>query len=231
MCARPTRKPRLAATLFAACLALANGGEVELQQQESHEAAQALLSAIDAHQAGVRDLQARFTQTVYSPSIQRRETKTGQVWVRRPGLMRWEYAGADPSTVTSDGEAVRLYDPKEGQVQIHPIAGVFSQKALGLLMGEGAIGDAYDATLLADGNAGEKRVRLTPNDGSFTSLELVVSPDTHALRASIFVDPFGQQTELRFHELKENVGITEDRFHLEVPDDTEVFDLRAGQSP
>ena len=231
MFGHPTRKPRLQIALFALLVATANGGGVEQQAEEDQAGAKALIAAIDAHQAGIRDLRARFTQTVYSPSIQRSETQTGRVWVRRPGLMRWEYDEPNPSTFTSDGEAVRLYYPQDAQLQIHPASGLFSQKALGLLMGEAAIGDAYDPHVLPDGEAGEKRVKLTPRDGSFTSLELAVAPDTHALRSSVFIDPFGQETRIQLHDLNENSGVRVERFELLVPDGTEVFDLRAGASP
>ena len=229
--ARPTRKCSVTTVALAASVLLANGGDVSLQNDDSAAAARILLSAIDAHQAAVTDLHASFTQTVYSPSIQRSETQKGRVWVRRPGLMRWEYDGPTPSVVTADGEALRLYSPEDAQLQIHSLGGVFSQKALGLLMGEGGLSDDFVAQALPDAGNGEKRVRLVPKDGSFTSLELAVAPGTYELRASTFIDPFGQQTQLRFHDLVENSGVSDERFQLNVPEDTEVFDLRGAGSP
>jgi outer membrane lipoprotein carrier protein len=187
-----------------------------------------LLASVQARYDTVSDLSAVFVQKSTVASLGREETARGRVWLKRPGRMRWEYETPELRVIAIDGETVRVWLPADKQMQIAPLsAGAFSPTALDFLLGSGDLAESFDAERLEDGPTGVVRIGLRPReDARFSELELWVAPDTHQLRGSVLVDVLGNRTEVRFEDVAENTGVTEEHFTIEVPADTEVIDLR-----
>jgi outer membrane lipoprotein-sorting protein len=142
--------------------------------------------------------------------------------------MRWEYADPDPTVIVIEPESVRIWDPAERKLQIAAMSeGVVSPTALGFLLGEGDLATTFAAEMLpADGRA-ELGVRLVPRDEvGFEALELWLEPESLELAESVLHDLFGNRTRVRFAEVRENVGVPDGTFDLDVPEGTEVIDLR-----
>lgn len=61
-------------------------------------------------------MSSEFVQTV---SIHGRERmrEAGTLFLRRPGLMRWQYIEPDGKLLVSDGEVMSLYNPRTNQVR------------------------------------------------------------------------------------------------------------------
>ena len=75
-----------------------------------------------------------------------------------------------------------------------------------------------------------RRVRAvgasSPTSGTSNASTTVRAAETLALRDSVLRDLFGNRTRIRLEEVRENGGVTEGDFRIEVPDDVEVIDLR-----
>ena len=80
------RTEATAALICAAALLVGNGGE------PAGADAVRVLDAVQARYESVRDFSADFVQTATVASLGRSEVSRGQVWVKRPGRMRWEYS-------------------------------------------------------------------------------------------------------------------------------------------
>jgi outer membrane lipoprotein carrier protein len=177
---------------------------------------------------GIRDVRARFEQTSLVAALGREDESRGSVVIARPGRMRWEYEAPEPSVLVIDGETVRMYSPADRKLQIAPLGQAsLSPTALGFLLGEGVLSETFRAESLGASPRGEVGLKLLPREASsFESLEMWFDRATLALRESVLVDLFGNRTRVRFAEVAENVGVGERRFALEVPEGTEVIDLR-----
>ena len=57
-----------------------------------------------------------FVQSYGWPG-RRPRTESGQVFLRRPGLMRWEYREPSGKLFLSDGETIHFYLPDRKQVR------------------------------------------------------------------------------------------------------------------
>ena len=176
------------------------------------------------------DGHATLNQTSLSAALGEETIAAGQVVMKRPGRIRWQYAPPDSRVILVDDESIRLYDPGEAQLQIAPLAGAgMSPTALHFLLGEAVLAELFSARLLAaDPDAAARLgLDLLPRaDRSFESLHLWVDAKSYQLRESVVVDLFGNRTSLRFDEVVENGGVDDDAFELEVPDGTQVIDLR-----
>jgi outer membrane lipoprotein carrier protein len=189
---------------------------------------EALIDAIEARYAGVRDLRARFEQESRIASLERSDRSSGRVLIQRPGRMRWEYGLPEPRVIAVDGDVVRIYDPGERQLQVAPLGqGALSPTALDFLLGRGSLRGNFTVERLEPGEGPGLGLRLRPlDDAGFESLELWVAPQTYQIRASVLRDLFGNRTHIRFIEVSENSGVEEGAFTVSVPDGTDVIDLR-----
>ncbi|MYC83092.1 MAG: outer membrane lipoprotein carrier protein LolA, partial [Acidobacteria bacterium] len=94
--------------LLLACLpGLLEGGDPRIESD---------VAALQRKYSGMRDLRMDFVQSYGWPG-RRPRTESGQVFLRRPGLMRWEYREPSGKLFLSDGETIHLYLPARKQVQ------------------------------------------------------------------------------------------------------------------
>ncbi len=219
-CDRRTRR-RIGWALALVALVASGAGEGE-------DPAAELLARVQKRYEGIRDVRARFEQKSRVAALGREDASRGTVVIARPGRMRWEYEAPEPSVLVIDGEAVRLYSPGDRKLQIAPLGGAsLSPTALGFLLGDGVLAETFRAESLPPSARGEVGLKLVPREqAGFESLEMWFDPATLALRESVLLDLFGNRTQVRFAEVAENVGAPAERFALEVPEGTEVIDLR-----
>lgn len=186
------------------------------------------LDAVQARYDGVRDLQATFVQTNYTAALQRESVSEGSMTVQRPGRVRWEYSTPEARVILLDTESLRIYSPVDRQLQVAALAqGTVSPTALSFLLGQGVLRELFSAETIEAPGRPELGLRLRPREeSSFEYLELWVDPQTHQLRESVLLDLFKNRTSVRFDAVRENVGVDESAFELEVPEGTEVIDLR-----
>jgi outer membrane lipoprotein carrier protein len=67
---------------------------------------------------GLETLHARFEQRVISSDGAVEDGSSGEVWLQRPGLFRWEYGGDYPEQVIADGKNIWIHDEVLEQVTV-----------------------------------------------------------------------------------------------------------------
>jgi outer membrane lipoprotein carrier protein len=186
------------------------------------------LDAVQKRYDSVHDLRASFEQTSFSAALGKETESRGSVVVKRPGKMRWEYAKPDGRIIVLDGEAIRIWNPEENQLQIAAIsASNVSPTALGFLMGQGVLRDSFDAKAVSESKRSDIGLLLHPKgDAGFESLTLWLDSKSLQLRESVVVDLFGNRTRVSFESTVENAGVEPSVFDLTAPAGAEVIDLR-----
>jgi outer membrane lipoprotein carrier protein len=61
-------------------------------------------------------LQARFRQETRVPGFDQVQTGEGQVWILKPGMMRWDYTKPERQTIIANGDTLWIYLPEDRQV-------------------------------------------------------------------------------------------------------------------
>ncbi|MBU0543803.1 MAG: outer membrane lipoprotein carrier protein LolA [Proteobacteria bacterium] len=61
---------------------------------------------------------ARFIQESTLKAMEITDIATGKMFVKRPGMMRWEYEKPEKQVVVTDGESLWIYRPGENQVMV-----------------------------------------------------------------------------------------------------------------
>jgi len=191
------------------------------------EPADSVLAALQARYEGIADLRADFVQEAHVASIDKFDRSSGRVVMQRPGRMRWEYSTPEKRVIVVDEGMLRVYTPSDSQLQVLPVSGAFSSMALGFLLGDGDLRQSFIGERLDAGSRDEIGIRLRPReDSAFERLELWLAKDSHQVVESIVFDLFGNRTSVRFAEIRENVGVDDGVFEIEVPEGTEIVDLR-----
>jgi outer membrane lipoprotein carrier protein len=185
-------------------------------------AAEFLARKIEERQSAAPDLVARFTQTYRSGALGRTLVERGEVKVKRPGRMLWEYKTPEKKTFVSDGQKFYFYVPADKQVIVREQDPARSLPAL-LLSGKGGLLSEFDASIEI-GPPGRSRLKLVPRspDPEIARVFLEVDAD-HRIRRIEVEDAQGSLSAFDFDDIHENLGLPDRTFHFEVPRGVEVI--------
>lgn len=161
---------------------------------------------------GLKGLQGQFTQQVFDPKGQRKETSRGSVALSAPRLFRWEYVEPYPQLIVADGTHVWVYEPDLQQATRRPQGAEEQNSPLAALVEPARL--ERDFILVEAGSRdGLDWLELSPRkaeEGGFRSARLGF--DDEGLRRMSVVDALGQRTEIEFSGWKRNPGFAKGTF-------------------
>lgn len=195
--AKPTPAP--AATLTVRVAAAPTAAEV--------------LAGVQKFYAGISDVNAKFRQEVVNATFGRSDISDGQLWIRKPGKMRWDYYGkkqkGKPTTIAkhfiSNGAYLYVVDRENKQVIKKDLQKNLLPTAITFLYGKGDLAADFTPEIDTTGTYGGKSdhvLRLTPKAASvqYKYLFLVVDPSNFRVKESIIIDTAGNKNHFRFYE-------------------------------
>jgi len=179
-------------------------------------AAAALAQKVQALYERTKDLEARFTQTYVYAGLGRRLVSTGLLKVRKPGLMRWDYATPSRKTIAVTGKRLVQYEPEDKQAYVDEAFDATAMSAaVTFLLGQGDLAKEFDLSLGEGGS-----LVLTPKveDPRVQRIVLTVGPEGEVLGTTV-LDGGGNENRLAFSEMKRNAGLSDADFKVELPKD------------
>jgi outer membrane lipoprotein carrier protein len=188
-------------------------------------------SSIDALQrkySQMKDLRMDFIQNYHSPRRNSR-TETGILYLRRPGMMRWEYQSPSQKLFVSDGKEIFFYLPDERQVQRMSVKESRDQRVPFLfLLGKGNLKKdfskiewAKDDTPFFEGNQVLYAYPKKDID-EFAKILMEFDPNSLQLQRITIFEVDGSRSEFVFTNIKENVGLSSQMFNFKIPENVEV---------
>lgn len=165
------------------------------------------LADLSAYLNGLTTVQADFTQVNGDGTI-----ATGQLYIRRPGRIRFEYAPPDRSLVMAGGSQVAIFDAKSNQPpEQYPLR----RTPLNLIL-------AADVNLARSGMVVghaqvENTTRVTaqdPENPSYGTIELVFTASPVELRQWIITDDVGTQTTVILGEMTKGGSLPASLFDI-----------------
>lgn len=179
-----------------------------------------LLGQVQNHYEAVGDYVADFTQVYQSAALGDERSSRGQVFFKKPGQMRWDYASPQERYLISDGQTLWVYEPAFGQYYQESLQNSQLPVALRFLMGEGKLSDDFVVDPGAPAPDGEAWLALTPrrSEGQLRELHLRVSRDTGAVLEVVIYDPLGNINRITFESTRENVSLPVSGFTFEPPE-------------
>ena len=218
---------KLVTRLAVALAAVSAAGLVQAQGSGTPSAGE-LAAGVQRRYATVRDFTADFTHTYQGGVLRQKTTERGSLMVKKPGRMRWTYTAPEKKEFVSDGAKIYSYVPADRQVIVSdmPAGGGDTTAAL-FLAGRGDLTKDFTAALEGQ-DASAYRLKLTPKkrQQEFDTLVVHVRKDTLQIASLVAQDRQGGTSTFVFSNLRENVGLADDKFVFRTPRGVQV--VRAG---
>lgn len=190
---------------------------------------QATVDAIQKHYDATKTFKAGFTQKAYIKMMDQVQETRGEVYIKKPGKMKWVYNAPDPQILISNNKTLWLYLPEEKQVNKVPVENVYSNNTPALfLAGKGRLTDSF--TVFQVIREEDKIVMvMTPKREDMGLEKLVLSADknNYQIIGSTVYDKLGNKTDISFNKIEINLELPEDMFQFKTPEGVEVMDFSA----
>ncbi|MPY87694.1 MAG: hypothetical protein GEU99_07215 [Luteitalea sp.] len=197
-------------------------------QTARDQTAESLARQVQAHYDNVRDFTADFEQAYQGGVLRQRTVERGRVAIKKPGRMRWEYTDPERKLFVSDGSQVYSYVPADQQVMVQALpeghratTPVLFLSGHGELLRDFTVETANGGPWPSDAHA----LKLTPKkrEPEYEWLVLVVDTKSLVLRQLVTRDGQGGTSTFTFTNLRENVGLPDDRFVFKIPRNADVI--------
>jgi outer membrane lipoprotein carrier protein len=195
---------------------------------------QDIVGKVDARYAQTKDLQADFVQETILEGFSTGFTSSGRLYLKKPGLLRWDYLHPSEEQIYVNGDQVMMYVPEHQQV----VKGVLTQMAaskgpLALLQGAGNLSQQFTILESADGSKdNEKFPSLTlvpkPVDQTPPTIKKIVLklfPDTYFIQGITLFEVSGNISRVVFDHIQANTGLSSSQLTFDVPPDVVVVEL------
>lgn len=184
---------------------------------------QGVVERIQGFYEGTEDLKGKFHQRVELAMGQIQEA-SGSFYLRRPGMMRWEYEQPERRLLVTDGSTLWAYTPLDKQVIIQDLKEAVTSIPFDFLIGAGKLTEQFH---IREVTTATNRYRLTliPRraDPVLRQVEMEVEAGTLYIVHLSLLDHYDNRTMMRFSELQVNTGLFPHLFSFTPPPGVEVL--------
>jgi outer membrane lipoprotein carrier protein len=178
---------------------------------------QALLKGVEQRYNRAKTLQIQFTES-YSVGGQARKSESGELTLRKPGRMRWDYTTPAGKLFLSDGKQVYLYTPDSHRVEKMPLKESEDMRApLAFLLGKLDFSKEFrDFEVKPDGANFIVTAKAKNDKLPYEKVEMQVTPDYQIQRLVVN----GQDQSIlafQFAQEKLNPPVDDARFKFQMP--------------
>ena len=177
---------------------------------------------LERFSSGLDTLHARFEQQVIGSDGVVQDASSGQVWLSRPGLFRWEYGGDFPELVVADGERIWIYDEMLEQVTVKDQSQAAVNSPLTLLTDLGQLDEQFEVREAGD-MAGMQLLELRSRSLETEFERILLGLREDLLQLMVMEDAFGLRTELTFSGIERNPELEDGLFRFTPPDGADVI--------
>jgi outer membrane lipoprotein carrier protein len=148
----------------------------------------------------------------------------GTLYLKRPGLFRWDYHEPYAQQIIADGRQVWLYDPELEQVSVQSQKNALKGTPALLLSGKDPVEQHFEVVGL--GNRMDfDWVELIPRDEESQFIRIQLAFAESELRRMEMSDKLGQVTRFTFFDIVRNPELSKDLFIFDPPEGHELFEF------
>lgn len=167
------------------------------------------LAALSAYLNGLQSAEAKFTQINGDGTI-----STGDILIKRPGRIRFEYDPPEKTLVVAGGGAVAIFDPKAGpRPETYPLnktpLSLILAKNVDLARAKMVVGHSYDGTATTI-------TAQDPEHPEYGNIQLKFTDSPVELRQWIINDEGGNSTTVILGEMNKGVSLGDTLFNIEM---------------
>lgn len=166
----------------------------------------------------VKSMSANFKQTYTYAVYQRKQISEGNVFLKSPGRMRWDYRTPSTKVFVADGESLWVYEPDKNQAYQRLLKESQLPIAIRFLMGEGDLLKAFKPTF-ESASVKTVTVRLVPKKPTtkYKELAMVINRSDFMVQETTIVDSVNNTNQVRFSNVRLNLELPDSGFKFVPP--------------
>ena len=194
---------------------------------ESELTLEQILDRVEKHYTG-KSFQAEFIQESTIKAMDIVDFASGKIFVRYPGMMRWEYEKPEQQTIITDGHQLWIHRPTDNQVLTGSAPAFFS--------------DGKGASFLSDIKLVRKKFKISLENSTedffyelmlrplekkldVTDIRLAVTKNTFTVVRIITYNSYGDENRIEFTNHQFDVKLDESLFSFKIPPGADVLQL------
>jgi len=185
-----------------------------------------ILSGVEKRYSG-SGFFARFSQTSTLKEMDITDTASGSIYVKHPGMMRWEYEKPDRQIFITDSQTLWVYRPDDNQVMVGEAPAYFgSGKGASFLSDMKQLRKNFIILRHEQGETDRSYVlTLTPKiqKPEVSVIYLSITKTTYDVAQIVTLNAYGDETRIMFHDLHFNQGYDNNFFKFNIPEGTDVL--------
>jgi outer membrane lipoprotein carrier protein len=188
-----------------------------------------LVARVQSRYDRTTHLHAYFKQETRVQGFDQPQTGAGQVWILKPGMMRWDYTTPERQTIIANGDTLWIYMPADRQAirdQVNESLGTRTPALF--LAGDARLTELFrvvEASTQGSSEGGLLQLNLTPSVGAlpYTQVQLGIDPVSYLVRQVRLIDPVGNMTTMWFSDLDTERAVAPSLFQFQVPPGVDVI--------
>jgi outer membrane lipoprotein carrier protein len=218
------KSPPLLPTLFVALLVLLSPLN---PASASDSSVSQIASRVDRRYNHLTTLKSQFHESYSGAGLARDES--GELWLEKPGKMRWQYEQPTSKLFVVDGKNAFFYVPSEHQVRRMPAKKLDDFRSpIRYLLGHTKLQNEFNKLSISSEQpkeAGDIVLEGVPKgmEDRVQRVVLEINPTNQISRIRI-EEVDGSVTEFTFRDIQENVAVNPSLFHFTPPQGVEVVE-------
>ena len=182
----------------------------------------------------LKELEKRYTGSQFSADFLQESTikameitdfASGRVYVRYPGMMRWEYEKPERQAIITDGHKLWVYRPLDNQVMTGNAPVFFRDgKGASFLSDIRLVRQKFTITAHPPENEYLYELRLVPREKTLniSQIRLYVVPGAFTIARIVTLDDYGDDTRIDIVNPQFNVSLDPALFKFDIPPGADV---------
>lgn len=186
-----------------------------------------ILGRVEKNYTG-KSFQAEFVQESTIKAMDIADFASGKIFVRYPGMMRWEYEKPEKQTIITDGHKLWIYRPSDNQVLTGSAPAFFSDgKGASFLSDIKLIRQKFRISLEDSKEDFFYELKLQPLEKKLdvTDIRLAVTKKSFTVIRIITYNSYGDENRIEFTNHQFDVKLDESLFSFKIPPGADVLQL------
>ena len=186
-----------------------------------------ILEGVESRYSGP-GFSAQFFQTSTLKAMQIKETASGRLFVKRPGMMRWEYESPERQVIITDGKKLWIYRPDDNQVMIGKAPAFFGEgKGAGFLSDIRQVRQNFEISLQTKPKEANYIIQLIPKEKTYdiSTVYLSIVPQTFDVVQVITLNEYDDETQIDLHDITYNQNQPDSLFTLQIPEGADIVQI------
>jgi outer membrane lipoprotein carrier protein len=168
---------------------------------------------------------ADFLQESTIKSMEITDFASGRLYVRYPGMMRWEYEKPDRQVIITDGKKLWIYRPMDNQVMVGSAPVFFRDgKGASFLSDISLVRKKFNIQLARAEGEYLYELRMKPIEGTLnvSEIRLYITPRSYHIARIVTLNDYGDDTRIDIVSPQFNANLEPSLFSFEIPPGADV---------